>query len=78
MSEKIEVVRKLMPATITIPGEKVGRFATMLELARGYFSEYWKNNCEEQSDPAKRAIGIKTALDTVNEVLEALAHSARG
>lgn len=77
MSEKIEVVRKPMPATITIPGEKVSRFATMLEMAQAYFAREWKKNCETQSDPAKRATGIGTALETANEVLEALAHSRR-
>jgi len=76
MSEKIEVVRKPMPATITIPGEKVNGFAVMLELARSHFFKEWGKEMLEP-DPAKRATGIKAALDTVDEVLSALAHSRR-
>ncbi len=77
MSEKIEVVRKMMPATIMIPGDKVNEFVSMLEMARYRFAEEWDKETREP-DPAKRATGIKAALDMANEVLEALIHSERG
>lgn len=75
---KIEATRKQEPITLTIPGDRAQAFINMLNLAQTTLSREWEENCESESDPEKRAIGIKHALDTVTEVLEAVVHFKRG
>ncbi len=66
---KIEATRKPEPITLTIPGDRAQDFINMLNLAQATFSREWEENCESESDPAKRAIGIKHALDMVMTAL---------
>jgi hypothetical protein len=42
MSEKISVIQKPMPMTITIPGEKVREFAHALETAKLTLENEWE------------------------------------
>jgi hypothetical protein len=74
---KIEATKKPEPITLMIPGDKVRGFINMLDLARITFNREWEEDCKGQSDPAKRAVGIKHALDTVIEVLEAVTHAGQ-
>jgi hypothetical protein len=75
MSEKISVIQKPMPMTITIPGEKVREFAHALETAKLILESEWEREVELNPDPKKQPKGLKSALDTLIEIREAIVQS---
>jgi hypothetical protein len=71
--------------TITIPGEKVREFAHAMEMAKILLENEWGRELENEwgrevdlnPDPKKQPKGIKTALDTIIEIREAIDHGGR-